>query len=210
MKKLLALLLFLTTLLSAVSTDNILALSWENAYCELHPKAKECKIRDPYTYTHFALHGLWPNKKRYCKSKYSFKLSPLMWKVLSKYMPAAKSGLARHEWIKHGTCFGSDPKTYFLTAIKLTQQFNETQFINFFNTHMGSFVSLQRIRFVLGSIFGQKNIRKFQVVCQKGFISEIRIHLEGNPIKEDLYELIENAKPLVGVKQCKGGIIALP
>ena len=209
MKKLLAFILFVTSLL-AVSTDNILALSWENAYCELHPRAKECKTRDPYTYTHFSLHGLWPNKKRYCKSKYPFKLSPLMWKVLSKYMPAAKSGLARHEWIKHGTCFGTDPETYFLTAIKLTQQFNETQFINFFNTHMGSFVSLQRIRFVLGSIFGQKNIRKFQIVCEKGFITEIRIHLEGNPIKEDLYELIDKAKPLIGVKQCKGGIIALP
>ena len=208
MKKLFALLLLFITSLFAVSKDNILALSWENSYCELHPRAKECKIRDPYTYTHFTLHGLWPNKKRYCKSQYNFKLSPLLKRVLKKYMPSEK--LARHEWIKHGVCFGTDPETYFLTAIKLTQQFNETQFINFFNTHMGSFVTLQRIRFVLGSIFGQKNIRKFQVVCQKGFITEIRIHLEGDPIKKDLFDLINAAKPLVGVKQCKGGIIALP
>ena len=207
MKKLLFLLAFLSSLF-AVSTDNILALSWENSYCELHPKTKECKIRDPYTYTHFTLHGLWPNKKRYCHTKYSFKLSPLLKRVLKKYMPSEK--LIRHEWIKHGTCFGTDANTYFLTAIKLTQQFNETSFINFFETHMGSYASLDKIRFVLSSIFGRKNIRKFQVLCKKGFITEIRIHLKGNPIKEELFELINNATPLVGVKQCKGGIIALP
>ena len=210
MKKLFALLVLLGSLLFAISTDNILALSWENTYCMFHKNAKECKIRSPYTYTHFTLHGLWPEKKNYCKSPYSFKLSPLMWGVLEKYMPAAKRGLARHEWLKHGTCFGTDPNTYFLTAIKLTQQFNETMFIDFFQTHMGSYVSLSRIRYVLGSIFGKKNIRKFQILCHKGYISEIRIHLKGNPVKEDLYELINNAKPLIGVRECQGGIITAP
>ncbi len=209
MKKILTLLLLFGSFLFALSTDNILALSWENTYCKFHPNVKECKIRSPYTYTHFTLHGLWP-KKEYCKSPYKFKLSSIMWKVLQKYMPGAKEGLARHEWIKHGTCFGSDANTYFLTAIKLIQQFNETMFIDFFDTHLGNYVSLKRVRFVIASVFGKKNIRKIQMLCYKGYISEIRIHLKGNPIQKELFELINNAKPLIGVKQCKGGIITAP
>jgi len=209
MKKLLALLMLLNGFLFALSTDNILALSWENTYCKFHPEKKECKVRDLYTYTHFTLHGLWPEKKEYCKSSYKFKLSPLMWKVLEKYMPAEKT-LARHEWKKHGTCFGTDANTYFLTAIKLTQQFNETMFVNFFDTHLGSYVSLQRIRYVIGSVFGKRNIRKIQVLCHRGFISEIRIRLKGNAVKKGLYELMDNAKPMIGIKQCQGGVITAP
>ncbi len=210
MKKILILLVVLGSFLFALSTDNILALSWENTYCKFHPKAKECKIRDPYTYTHFTLHGLWPYKKTFCNSPYKFKLSKQMWHVLQKYMPAAKDGLARHEWVKHGTCFGSDANTYFLTAIKLTQQFNETMFIDFFDTHLGGYVSLKRVRFVLASVFGKSNVRKVQMICRRGYISEIRIHLKGDPVKGELFELMNNAKPLIGVKQCQGGIITEP
>ena len=207
MKKLLALLLFLGSFLYAVSTENILALSWENTYCKFH-KSSECRKRDPYTYTHFTLHGLWPKRKNYCHTNYKFDLSPILKKVLVKYMPSFS--LARHEWRKHGTCFGSDAETYFITAIKLTQQFNESNFVQFFQTHMGEYVSLQRLRFLFGGSFGDRNKRKFQLLCNGKYIAEIRINLKGNPIKEDLNELINKAKPMLGVRQCQGGIISLP
>jgi len=207
MKKLIALLLFLASFLYAVSTENILALSWENTYCKFH-KAPECKRRDPYTYEHFTLHGLWPKKKNYCHTNYKFELSPLLKRVLLKYMPSLS--LAKHEWRKHGTCFGTDAETYFLTAIKLTQQFNESNFVRFFQTHMGEFVSLQRLRFIFGGSFGDRNRRKFQLLCKGRYIAEIRINLKGNPIEEDLNELIDKAKPMIAVKQCQGGIITLP
>ena len=207
MKKLLALLLFLGSFLYAVSTENILALSWENTYCKFH-KSSECRKRDPYTYTHFTLHGLWPKRKNYCHTNYKFDLSPILKKVLVKYMPSFS--LARHEWRKHGTCFGSDSETYFITAIKLTQQFNESNFVQFFQTHMGEYVSLQRLRFLFGGSFGDRNKRKFQLLCNGKYIAEIRINLKGNPIKEDLNELINKAKAMLGVRQCQGGIISLP
>jgi len=207
MKKLLASLLLLGSFLFAVSNENILALSWENTYCKFH-KAPECKTRDRYTYTHFTLHGLWPKRKNYCNIKYKFNLSSLLKNTLQKYMPSMN--LAKHEWKKHGTCFGSDAETYFLTAIKLTQQFNETNFATFFRQHLGEYVSLARLRFIFGGSFGKRNQRKFQLICKKGHIAEIRVNLKGNPIKDDLNELINNAKPLIGVKQCQGGIITFP
>ena len=209
MKKILAFLTLLSSLLFAVSTENILALSWENTYCKFH-HSSECKTRSLYSYTHFTLHGLWPKQKNYCHVKYPFKLSPLLEKVLQKYMPAAKYGLAKHEWKKHGTCFGTDAETYFLTAIKLTQQFNETNFAGYFRTHLGEYVSLARLRFLFGGSFGAKNKRKFQLLCIKGHIAEIRINLKGDPVKEELNELINKAKPMIGVKQCQGGIITAP
>jgi len=125
-------------------------------------------------------------------------------------MPAAKYGLAKHEWKKHGTCFGTDAETYFLTAIKFTQQFNETMMLQFFRMHMGQSVSLQRMRWMFGQIFGKGNIRKFQMVCQKGYITEIRIRLKGDPVNGDFYDLINKADELKGVKQCRMGIIAQP
>ena len=210
MKKLLAAFLLLSSMLFAVSNENILALSWENTYCKFHPKKRECQRRSIYSMENFTIHGLWPKNKKYCHTKYKFKLSKLLKQTLVKYMPGAPFGLAKHEWEKHGTCFGTDAETYFITAIKLTQQFNETNFAGYLHSHLGQYISLARLRFLFGGSFGKKNIRKFQLLCYKGHIAEIRINLKGNPVKEDLYPLMNNAKPLLGIKQCQGGIITAP
>jgi ribonuclease T2 len=210
MKKLILVLMFPLMLL-AVSTDNIIAMTWLNGYCKAHPKKAVCINRKTgdYSLTHFTVHGLWPVKKNYCGYK-PMKLSKYFWKILDRYMPGAKYGLATHEWKKHGTCFGTDAQTYFTTAIKFTQQFNETSILQFFRMHMGQMVSLKRMRWLFGQIFGKGNIRKFQMVCEKGYITDIRIRLKGDPINGDFYDLINNAPEFKGVKQCEMGIIATP
>jgi ribonuclease T2 len=210
MKKLLFALMF-PLMLFAVSTDNILAVSWLNGFCKANPKKPVCINRKngDYSLTHFTLHGLWPTKKNYCSYK-SMHLSKRFFKVLEKYMPAAKYSLAKHEWKKHGTCFGTDAETYFITGIKFTQQFNETMMLQFFRMHMGQTVTLKRMRWMFGQIFGAGNIRKFQMICKKGYITEIRIKLKGDPINGYFTDLINNADEFKGVKQCQMGIIAAP
>ncbi|AZV46034.1 ribonuclease T [Nautilia sp. PV-1] len=210
MKKILLALMFPLMLL-AVSNENILAVSWLNGYCKAYPNKPVCINRKPgdYSLTHFTLHGLWPKNKEYCSYK-PMKLSKRFMKILEKYMPGAKYGLAKHEWKKHGTCFGTDAETYFITAIKFTQQFNETLLLQFFRMHMGQTVSLKRMRWTFGQIFGKGNVRKFQMVCKKGYVTEIRINLKGNPVTGDFYQLIDNADEMKGVKQCPMGIIATP
>ena len=210
MKKLLASLVLLSSMLFAVSTDNILALSWENTYCKFHPNKKECHKRSNYSLTNFTIHGLWPKNRNKCHTQYKFKLSKILKMILPKYMPAADYGLAKHEWYKHGTCFGTDSDTYFTTAIKFTQQFNETNFAGYLHSHLGQYVSLKRLRLLFAGSFGGKNARKFQLICKNGYIAEIRLPLKGNPVKNGLYELLNNAKPMLGVKQCQGGIITKP
>ena len=214
MKKFLSAVLLLGSLLYAVSTENILALSWQNSYCKVHPNNKACLMRKngDYSLSHFVLHGLWPKKRNFCHTKYKFDLSPLLKRVVKKYMPSLS--LAKHEWKKHGSCFGSDVETYFLTAIKLTQEFNESPFLRFVRMHMDEHVSLARIRFVFAGAFGKNNVRKFQLVCEKKdgvvYITEIRLNLKGDPTKEDLKELLDNANEMIGVKQCQGGIFSSP
>ena len=209
MKKLLIALIMLGSMLYAVSTENILALTWQNGFCKVHPRNPECvtRKRGDYSLTHFTIHGLWP-KKKYCRYK-KMDLDNQFFKILVKFMPGAKFGLAKHEWKKHGVCFGTDAKTYFITAIKLDQQFNETNIQQFFAMHMGHSVTLARMRWLFGQLFGKKNARKVQMVCKDGFVTEIRIPLKGDPVKKDLYELIDNAKEM-HVKQCQRGVIALP
>ncbi len=209
MKKMLFMLMF-PLLLLAYSNNNVLALTWLNGFCKVNPAKAVCVNRKngDYSLNHFILHGLWP-KKEYCSHK-PMNLSKNFLKILQKYMPGAKFGLAKHEWKKHGTCFGGDPETYFITGVKFTQQFNETMILQFFNMHIGQGVSLKRMRWLFGQVFGRNNTRKFQMVCKNGYITEIRIKLKGNPVKEDFYNLVNKADEFKGVKQCTFGIIAVP
>jgi len=210
MKKILLALMFPLMLL-AVSNENILALTWMNGYCKANPKKPFCLNRKPsdYSVMHFTLHGLWPKNKNFCSYE-PLKLSRRFMKILEKYMPGARYGLAKHEWKKHGTCFGTDPETYFITSIKFTQQFNETMILQFFRMHMGQTVSLKRMRWMFSQTFGAGNSRKFQMLCQNGYITEIRINLKGDPLKDDFADLINNADEMKGVRQCQMGIIANP
>ena len=202
MKKLLFFLL-LPLMLFGISTENILALTWLNGFCKVNPKKRVCLNKKSFDY--FTLHGLWPKKKNYCSNEH-MNLSKEFFKVLEKYMPAAKFGFAKYEWRKHGTCFGSDAKTYLLTSIKLTEQFNETLISEYFKKHMGESLSLQKLRLLFSKAFGRKSTRKFQLICKKGYIVEIRINLKGDPTKEDLYTLINKANDMKR-KQCQVGVI---
>ena len=203
MKKLLFFLL-LPLMLFGISTENILALTWLNGFCKVNPQKKVCLNKKSLDY--FTLHGLWPKKKNYCSNE-SMNLSKDFLKVLENYMPGAKFGFAKYEWRKHGTCFGSDAKTYFLTSIKLTEQFNESLVAKYFKEHMKESLSLQKLKLLFAKAFGKKNARKFQLICKKGYIVEIRINLKGDPTKEDLYTLINKANDMKR-KQCQSGIIA--
>ena len=52
------------------SKQNLLAISWQNAFCENHRHKKECKLmqKDDFAASHFVLHGLWPQPRnnQYC------------------------------------------------------------------------------------------------------------------------------------------------
>lgn len=183
-----------------ISKQNLLALSWHNAFCETHRYKKECKRsmfsfgRDKYCEKHFVLHGLWPQPKNklYCgvdshtvmmdKHKQwnrlpDIDLSDEVRKRLQKVMPGFSSNLHKHEWIKHGTCYGTDANRYYDDAISMTEQMNNSKVGHFFTQHIGKHVTLQQVRSLFDRNFGVGTGKRVELKCDNGLITELWLHL---------------------------------
>ena len=200
----------------------LLALSWQNAFCETHRYIKECKTkRKRYTDTRFGLHGLWPQPREniYCGVSSDDKrldkthkwdrlqalyLSDKTRKELLDVMPGSASNLQRHEWIKHGTCANMSEDEYYSKAIKLTKQINESKVGRFFTQNIGKVVKLQQIRFKMNESFGRGAGKKLELRCKNGLITEIWLHL-GSGDSDDIATLLKNGKDIRS--RCKKGKI---
>ena len=99
----------------------VLALSWNAAWCE-DPSASGGAGRgaeqcDPSHDIGFTLHGLWPQHyagwPEYCTTS---KRDPSRAETAAMADIMGSSGLAWHEWKKHGRCSGLDPVEYFALA----------------------------------------------------------------------------------------------
>ena len=97
-----------------------LVLSWSPTYCADVGAGRgdpQCSGRRPYA---FVLHGLWPQYARGypsdCRVSFNtFVPGPVADGILD-IMPSKK--LVFHEYRKHGTCSGLEPRAYFDTARK--------------------------------------------------------------------------------------------
>jgi len=214
MKKLI-LLTFFSLLL--VAGEYKLAIEWFPSVCKVKD-FKACKRDYPFWRENFTLHGLWP-KKVYCKvsqrekildkkgkwEKLNVKLPPKLAIMVAMYMPGYLSSLHKHEWIKHGTCYGKDIQSYFLDSITLVSQINNSKVKDFFIKNRGKLVQTAKIRKIFEDEFGNGKNVKF--ICEDGYLTEIRINLKGeiSPVAP-LYDLMVHAKPQkIG---CKKGKIA--
>ncbi len=166
-----------------LSTNNLLAISWQNAFCQTHQNRRECRNVKPsaYSASHFTLHGLWPQprSKVNCKGTRKVYLPKPLYQELLKVMPAAKSGLHKHEWKKHGTCYGKDPEGYFKDSINLINQINRSAVRDLFAKNVGKTLTAEQVRFAFDRAFGKGTGRKVKMVCKKGLITELWINLKG-------------------------------
>jgi len=206
--------------------ENLLALSWHNAFCETHRNKKECKrsmlsmFKKPYHENNFILHGLWPQPRNrvYCgvdrqyisADKYGHwnklpevKLTPQTRKRLERVMPGTVSYLDRHEWIKHGTCYGTDAEQYFKDAIELVETVEDSDISRFFQQRMGKRVTIKQVRTLFDKAFGEGTGKRVELRCKKGLVTELWLHLKG--IENDLGRLLKNGKPVHS--RCQYGII---
>ncbi|MBF9032728.1 ribonuclease T [Rhodobacterales bacterium HKCCE2091] len=95
----------------------VLALSWTPTWCALEGDARASDQCDPGQGFGFTLHGLWPQYEdgwpSYC---------PTAERPPSRSMTAAEadiygsSGLAWHQWRKHGVCTGLSAEDYYRLA----------------------------------------------------------------------------------------------
>ncbi len=209
-----------------ISQKNLLALSWHNAFCETHRSKKECKrgllsrLKKRYSESHFVLHGLWPQPKNnvYCNvdRKYitmdrykkwhklpDLDLSEANKDALKNLMPGFSSNLHKHEWVKHGTCYGTSAEQYYSDAVSLTSQVNYSKVGAFFIRNIGKRVTLKQVRHQFDSSFGTGSGKKIEMKCKNGLITELWLHLGGED--EKLSERLKKGKTIRS--RCQRGFI---
>lgn len=204
----------------------ILAASWQPAFCEGASSKPECRQQNGNRFdaNHFSLHGLWPTGE-YCgvsrqneqldrDSRWAqlppVELDPAQQKTLDQVMPGTRSQLERHEWIKHGTCFGTDAGRYYGTATQLLDALNSSKVRDLFADNIGKTLSRDDIRSAFDDAFGTGAGQRVRIACdddgKRRIISEITIGLWGTPgDTPNLGKLIRAARPTDG--GCIGGIV---
>jgi len=197
------------------SKQNLLALSWHNAFCETHRYKKECKrglgslIRSKPAEKSFVLHGLWPQPRHnvYCnvssderyldKNKKWHKLKSLglsssTKSALKAVMPGFSSNLHKHEWIKHGTCYGMDADHYYADAVSLVKQVNGSALGKFFTQNIGKRVTLKQVQMLADKSFGRGTGNRVTLQCKGGLVTELWLYLGSG--SDDLATLLKRGK----------------
>ena len=175
----------------------ILVLSWHNAFCETHRKKQECRIDKQTDAGHLVLHGLWPQPRSnaYCrvprkiiaKDKHhqwralpSIDTEPETLELMDTYMPGYVSYLHKHEWIKHGTCYGSDANAYFHDGLMLAKQVDNSPVGALLKNNIGKRVTLGNLRHAFDNAFGRRAGQKVEMKCDRGLLTELWINLRGH------------------------------
>jgi ribonuclease T2 len=215
------------------STENqtrfVLSVGWEPGFCETHETKSECETEtsDSFDATHFTLHGLWPQPRRqeYCKVSQelieadksgnwqalpSVDLSKQMRDRLIVVMPGTRSLLERHEWIRHGTCYGGDSETYFSQALSLVDAVNSSPVQSLFASNIGREISIGAIKNAFNSAFGAGAGDRIRLACKRDgsrlLITEITIGLGARPDGAvPLADLIRASSPTD--PGCPGGVV---
>ena len=192
---------------STESADNVLALSWQPAFCETNagrPKA-ECQALNAglldVASAQLSIHGLWPQPRNnlFCgvsdaakaldKAKRWSELPALdltteTRDALEVAMPGTQSHLHRHEWVKHGTCHGDNgAEGYYLDTLALTDAINDSEIGDFLALHVGAEVEMNELRTLFDQVFGVGAGDAVQFVCQNDgsrfLLQEVRVSLSG-------------------------------
>jgi ribonuclease T2 len=164
--------------------EYVLALSWQPAFCETKSSKPECRAQSVSSFeaTHFTLHGLWPqpNGNVYCQATAAAKANdnPAHWKdlqpvkldpatraELDRVMPGTASQLDRHEWIKHGTCYGKNQEQYFSDALALMRTLNGSPVRDLFVKNTGGKLTADQIRGAFNDAFGPGAGDRVRVSC---------------------------------------------
>jgi ribonuclease T2 len=208
-------------------TQYVLAVNWQPAFCETAPRARECRDQRPNSFeaTNFALHGLWPqgrdaeycdvtNRDRIASQDGRWRDLPPLDLTLAQrrdleiVMPGSQSGLDRHEWTKHGSCYEGGQREYYGDSLDLMLALNASDVTELFASNIGKRITLAEVRAAFDASFGPGAGERVSMSCvQDGngtLISELRIALTGEITgPDDFGALMLAAEPMQS--KCRSG-----
>ena len=210
-------------------TQFVLAISWQPAFCETRPDKPECESQteDRFDARNFALHGLWPQPRSrdYCgvdeatvrtdengdwRDLPEPALPAELWAELQAAMPGTQSGLERHEWVKHGTCYDGDAEDYFADSLDMLEAIKDSAVAQLFASAIGQRLTQAEIRAAFDAAFGQGAGERVRVSCtndgNRRLITELTIGLTGNiDGPGSIADRLLDARPTDG--GCDGGVV---
>ncbi|MEM6743948.1 MAG: ribonuclease T(2) [Pseudomonadota bacterium] len=183
------------------STENVLAASWLPAFCENEGGRRECVALErgalPSAEAGFVLHGLWPQPRSRAYCGEARRLEGVRWSDLPSprvdretgekvvaVMPGAASGLHRHQWAKHGSCYEAEggADEYFEDSVWLMEQLNGSDVAVLFEAYAGDRLEPRDVRAAFDEAFGRGSGDRVEVVCGDGMIQELRLSLRGTVV----------------------------
>ena len=210
--------------------EAVLSLGWEPGFCEGHASKAECldQTLGQFDATHFTLHGLWPQPRRreYCNVSQALidtdrkrdwqglpvvDLDAATRAHLVTAMPGTQSFLDRHEWIRHGTCYGrGNAETYFHEALSLLDEVNGSAVQALFAANVGKEITVGEVRTAFDAAFGSGAGDRVRLSCKRDgsrrLITEITIGLVGQPGDSNKLADLIKASPATD-PGCPSGII---
>ncbi len=154
----------------------VLSLSWSPNWCEQTGDARREDQCDPRHDYGWVLHGLWPQKERgfpsYCRTA---KRPPSRAMTNSMVDIMGSSGLAWHQWKKHGSCTGLSSRDYYRLSRVAYDQVNRPAIFRKLTK------DIKLPAKVVEQAFMESNPKLLQnqitVTCKAGYIQEVRLCL---------------------------------
>ena len=191
-----------STMAAASHAENVLAVSWQPAFCEGHRTKPECAAQtgDRFDAVHLSLHGLWPQPRdrAYCGVATTEKaidrrgrwdllppveLEDAIRAALDRVMPGTRPMLERHEWVKHGTCYAATAEEYFAESVRLVEELNASPVRSLLADRLGALVQLDELRAAFDTAFGPGTGERVEMGCARvggrQLVSELKINLAG-------------------------------
>lgn len=154
----------------------VLALSWSPNWCAIEGDAKgspQCDAREDHGWI---LHGLWPQFHRswpsYCRTS---ERAPSRTMTAEMADIMGTSGLAWHQWKKHGTCSGLSAQGYFDLSREAYASIERPQILRKLDK------SVRLPAHLIEEVFLKENPELspdgLTITCKQGYIQEARICL---------------------------------
>lgn len=154
----------------------VLALSWSPNWCAIEGDAKQspqCDAREDHGWI---LHGLWPQFHRgwpsYCRTT---ERAPSRTMTADMADIMGTSGLAWHQWKKHGTCSGLSAQGYFDLSRAAYTSIERPQILRKLDK------SVRLPAHLIEEVFLKENPGLspdgLTITCKQGYIQEARICL---------------------------------